>query len=424
LTYGFGYNNRTLLPPGEPQSVGSSLNTYAQDHWGYYNGALNNTNLLPPNPKMPPSANFVLTSNREADTVAMQYGSLNKITYPTGGYTEFKFEANRYNQATPVNGAPPGPIIPIVTSAAMSFQQPVGRTVPFEVFFNQSNVNFSLHFNDYAHPPNKRDAVFPYVRIERLASPGTYATVHYWDAYDNFPSGGVSPNSRGFYDFDINATLTLAQGSYRLIVNDSCPMYIGHPPSNCLELNYPDPDPADDIWIIPMASAQISYKTYDLTPGVLPIGGGLRVKEIKNFTDNNILATRKQFTYDPGNLLMYPGYMRIYERYVGAMLTECFTNVRLNEISSTSQTILGFTQGAAVAYAHVTEEDVDVFNNNQGFTSYNFSYTPDSLNEVRLELLIGSIILLKILSFLLSHLNIKEACYCLKSSIRRMDRIM
>lgn len=381
LRYGFAYINRNLLPPSEEQITGTSFNTYAQDHWGYFNAALANTNLLPVNNNMPGSTSHVLTSNREADTAAMQCGTLNRITYPTGGYTDFKYEANRYDPVSPIGGGgPPAPIITAYASATMNINQPVGDVEILEVPFDQSDVSIWMHFNDYAHPPHKTDAVFQYVKVQKLIS-GSYTNVYYWDAFDNFPSGGVSVNPRGFYDFDINATLSLGAGTYRIIVNDSCPRFYA---PDCLEQAYPDPDPNDDHWIIPRVSAQVTYKKYDVTPaGELPIAGGLRIKEIASFTDNT-LATRKKYTYDPGNLLMYPGYMKIYERYIGVIgVNQCYSNVRLKEVTGTSQTILGFTQGAAVGYAHVKEEDLDASNNNQGYTNYNFSFTPDSLSEVR-----------------------------------------
>jgi len=79
----FSYNP-LLLP---------SRQSYAQDHWGYFNGAVNNSTFLPV------STGFenpgVYTSGvRDADSTSMAAEMLTKITYPTGGYSTFNFEPN------------------------------------------------------------------------------------------------------------------------------------------------------------------------------------------------------------------------------------------------------------------------------------------------------------------------------------------
>jgi YD repeat-containing protein len=82
-TWTFSYNP-LLLP---------SRQSYAQDHWGYFNGAVNNSTFLPV------STGFenpgVYTSGvRDADSTSMAAEMLTKITYPTGGYSTFNFEPN------------------------------------------------------------------------------------------------------------------------------------------------------------------------------------------------------------------------------------------------------------------------------------------------------------------------------------------
>ena len=73
-SYRFVYNNPDSLPPYLSQMV---------DHWGYYNGRIADT-------KKPQYFN-----KRESDSCKMKYGILEKIIYPTGGYTRFEFEANK-----------------------------------------------------------------------------------------------------------------------------------------------------------------------------------------------------------------------------------------------------------------------------------------------------------------------------------------
>ena len=86
--YQFGYN-------GNP---GTNINPrIGIDYWGYYNNQIvNGVDYLP---------NFTYTDlgyatplgtlDRSANETSMQQGVLNKIIYPTKGYTEFKYEAHK-----------------------------------------------------------------------------------------------------------------------------------------------------------------------------------------------------------------------------------------------------------------------------------------------------------------------------------------
>jgi hypothetical protein len=68
------------------------------DHWGYYNGA-NNVNLIPVTQVVIPAMNINAsygTANRLPNITYGQLGSLKKITYPTGGSTEFEYQQNDY----------------------------------------------------------------------------------------------------------------------------------------------------------------------------------------------------------------------------------------------------------------------------------------------------------------------------------------
>ena len=72
----------------------------AQDHWGYFNGKLNNQYWFP-NPK---SINNIHTSfnrvsfgaNKSINSSSAENGLLRKIVYPTKGYTEFQYEQNSF----------------------------------------------------------------------------------------------------------------------------------------------------------------------------------------------------------------------------------------------------------------------------------------------------------------------------------------
>ncbi|SEV91108.1 YD repeat-containing protein [Chitinophaga sp. YR573] len=82
-TYKLNYNTAHSFP---------DLLSKAQDHWGYYNGK-NNTTLLP-------AEDGVDGADREPDTDFIKTGMLEKIEFPTGGYTTFEYENNTYSRVS------------------------------------------------------------------------------------------------------------------------------------------------------------------------------------------------------------------------------------------------------------------------------------------------------------------------------------
>lgn len=79
-THTFTYNS--------PSNLNYS-NFYGIDHWGFDNGASTNTSLI---------TNTPFNANRSPSLANTLKGALTKITYPTGGSTEFAYELNEYGQ--------------------------------------------------------------------------------------------------------------------------------------------------------------------------------------------------------------------------------------------------------------------------------------------------------------------------------------
>ncbi len=95
--YSFDYNRNLPLP---------DIDSKKKDYWGYFNNIPNDFLL----PRM--SVQFIgdnysyttqiiigssMQNGREPDPQAMQANILQKISYPTGGYTTFEYETNKYN---------------------------------------------------------------------------------------------------------------------------------------------------------------------------------------------------------------------------------------------------------------------------------------------------------------------------------------
>lgn len=77
--YKFGYNQPQLLPKYFSKKV---------DHWGYYKGSeyiIDNTDY---------SKHY---ATRNSNEKYLQLGILNSISYPTGGYSTYKYESNAYS---------------------------------------------------------------------------------------------------------------------------------------------------------------------------------------------------------------------------------------------------------------------------------------------------------------------------------------
>lgn len=96
--YVFMYNAPQQTPGFAPRRL-----SFAQDHWGFYNGKPNNS-LVPTYTTN--KWTYFYGADRESSWPEMSYGTLNKISYPAGGYTQFEYEANdtwlSYPKYTPV----------------------------------------------------------------------------------------------------------------------------------------------------------------------------------------------------------------------------------------------------------------------------------------------------------------------------------
>ncbi|WP_291152150.1 hypothetical protein [Flavobacterium sp. UBA7680] len=86
--YDFTYNNQNL-----PQK-----NSFAIDYWGYYNGSSQNTSIIP-NPTHFKYYSFIGDNgnNLNANETFAKASILERITYPTKGYTIFEYELNEAN---------------------------------------------------------------------------------------------------------------------------------------------------------------------------------------------------------------------------------------------------------------------------------------------------------------------------------------
>jgi hypothetical protein len=124
-THNFSYNDMGSLPPRL---------SYAQDHWGYFNGK--NNYILIPVPTHPIFKQYLpsATANREPDPNYSSKGLLASITYPTGGKDSIVYEGN---EAYAYTTTMPTPIdVSISTGVSYDPGTPVYSS-PFVVSFLQ-----------------------------------------------------------------------------------------------------------------------------------------------------------------------------------------------------------------------------------------------------------------------------------------------
>ena len=103
--YQFEYNNPDALPDKDSKSV---------DFWGFYNGIVNSIRIptynrfqhVSPSPVNSyvdhESYIKLIGANRKSDINYGKYGILTKVTYPTGGSSEFLYEGNSITLKSPI----------------------------------------------------------------------------------------------------------------------------------------------------------------------------------------------------------------------------------------------------------------------------------------------------------------------------------
>lgn len=156
--YGFDYFTNTVS-----WRQGNDADLRARDLWGYYNGATSNTDLLLPKtiPYLPAvggptTLSFGGATNRAVNTTYIKEGVLRKITFPTGGYTEFDFESNKYlNESTPTLTG--GLRVTKITSSDGTAAPPIVKTFKYgqaESGYGVSNFwdsQFNYNTSQFSH---------------------------------------------------------------------------------------------------------------------------------------------------------------------------------------------------------------------------------------------------------------------------------
>lgn len=364
-----GYDDLGQIQPSKPytftydESIQLPLKTsYARDFWGYYNGK-NNTSLLPNlsyylfsgYPEYQGIPQYVLSSygngaNRSVNVNTIQAGILKKITYPTGGYSTFDYETNNftnynYPDVDQISGSTVSNSVEDKNNTndvySRQFTIPNSLTAHFVVSINRG-PNTSLTFADLL--PST-------VTLTRIGSGGSNITpIKTWQMAST-QAYGQDFAADGIVTWTEDLALEYVPNTYYVLIA-SLPNSLG---------------PQNSSTNSASVSAQYSFSYMINTTSKLSNGAGLRIKSIKDYSDENVLASHKNIEYKENGvssgILMAP-LKHFFKRKMffqkvtqtGLGCTVDTANINIWFVSSDSYIPFSdAAQGNAVGYGKVQE---------------------------------------------------------------------
>ncbi|TMU55659.1 RHS repeat domain-containing protein [Flagellimonas algicola] len=266
--------------PGEIPSRSSAK----KDYWGYYAGP--NAGTIPDFTYYHDNQSFSLgNGSREPIFSYTQNGILNKIVYPTGGYTEFSYEPNYYYIETTTTGS--SIVQKDIDLTAIGANPDSGgnwvatpeASTTFNLSYGQvsSPGGITVTYSGSRYTPESPQAALPYIRVT-TPSDGLFNNV-----YSNVFHIPTERESGTFHITNIKT------GEYKATA------YVGN---STLDPN----DPQPHIFGTAAVELSLSWSEYVDNGGVteekLMTGGGLRIKEIKSYDGNSTTPSRIQkFNY-------------------------------------------------------------------------------------------------------------------------------
>jgi YD repeat-containing protein len=309
-----------------------------QDFWGYYNGAGNNS-LLPAVGDPAFQASTFNAASREANHSYSDAGMLQKIIYPTGGESNFVYEANE------VNSLSSGPGFQTATASLSGISPSMESSVTFTIANTQPlTINFTLS------DPNLLDQGLQR-KVEIIDPAGV--TRYFAMNFNSIPEGIlVSGSSNGFIGF--------TAGTYTLKIS-----------RNYLYSAYPSLTPVS-------ITASIKYTPATSVTVINRKVGGFRIRKVMDKadpagTDINI----KEFFYENPYFvadIKSSDCISNYTRWFTKTNSATYPCTFKSRTTSSIQPI-GSVQGSHMAYGKVTRSDAS--NGSNGKTEYYYSVDPD-----------------------------------------------
>jgi YD repeat-containing protein len=276
--YSFTYDERVALP---------GKTSFARDYWGYYNGQTGNTKMIPDisyfyNAGYYPSdmplslMTTVNGANRATDTSKTQAYLLKRVKYPTGGFTEFDYECNSFNNYNYPDQNK------ITTTTKNILAQDLNQTGdPTTVQFTLSRT-LTLQFRNNVTAGTKNYTfanVSPSTITLSETVSGTTTVLATWqlsasDQTEFDAHKGVSWTTQITLPYTLGAVYTL-------------------------KVNFPDnlvPDPG--VFATASVSSACSYQDIPTQTGpTISYGGGSRVSAIRNYNAEGNIVSNKVLHY-------------------------------------------------------------------------------------------------------------------------------
>jgi len=377
-SYLFNYKTDILLP---------QKNSFAVDIWGYYNGQYNTTYI--PNLDyfhydlasvfstmlngvvQKPYFKFAYnTANRYTDNYFAGTNMLTKITYPTGGYSQFEYEPNSFSNQ----------FIPEVYKNAMAYKNNYildnndsGNTLiktfklSKEVTIDFTNVISGYNVN--RAPWTYQEMIGAYIefsKIKTINGTPTTTVIKKWELASVYNVDYTNNNSTKQW----NETLLVpydADASVSYIVT-------AYMPDN---LNY-----ADNFYHSSNVNSRFKYYDDIYVDTSISNQCGMRIKSIKNYSKFGIITSNKQIKYYGGKLLnkFEPITMLHYNAKSSGGVTggNSYEYIAFAKKISLASDDFGTNGGNPIGYDKVEEiEIVDTELNNNGKKTFYYNNIPN-----------------------------------------------
>lgn len=264
--YELAYENSELPSP----------RSLSQDYWGYFNG-IDNGRTLCGSPRyslqgeLVKPVSYLGNANRYASEKYSKVGVLTKLTYPTGGYSCFEYEPNRFDDEYYYPDAADRFGVSVVGYSANAYGTGGINHQKKEITVTET-TEYSFCVSLYT-PDLKKYTAKAYLKNED--------TGKVIESYSTSDTSIGSP-------FEITKRLILAPGKYSL------------------EVEVPECKGSS----IPVAECSLSYQIVKVSDtagrekGGMSLGAGLRIKNIKNYDSTNELLGETRYEYQNGKLLI------------------------------------------------------------------------------------------------------------------------
>jgi YD repeat-containing protein len=363
-----------------PNSELPSKYTFAQDHFGYFNGK-NNSGLFSFIPNITPQ--FFTGGDRRVNPAKSNVFSLKSITYPEGGITEFVYQ----NNTAQVGGIPLALLSNYqddnfeeksasitISSYSRSTSYPLPDEIQADIRYFKKQ--FSVDANEYPYHGfgwnvltnfgiSALEEGMPYFsnnvkfKLEKINTDGTRTLVKEFNT-----TSTLYPYSR---DGDIQDVLYLpGGGQYEMTV--------------ALTYSNPPGSPADNQPFNLFFT--LKWRELNLTTKSINVGG-LRIKDINYYDSDGIHIKQQHYEYvnpyadasfpnlTSGRVVMLPLYYQNKVQTGNNVLDFVYSST----VSSTSTISLETTSGSYAGYEYVDVNEVNLQDNSKNLrTNYRFSF--------------------------------------------------